>query len=85
MDAKINLNAKDVEFISEWLESDTSLVLPERVRKVIEQLILVPTYLASGASDKAALLRLVRSLMKVTPSSEKGTLAPKIAGRVQTV
>ena len=82
MNTKINLKSDDVKFISDWLESETSLALPERVRTVIKQLILVPTYLASNSSDKAALLRLVRSLMKITPSSEKGTLDPKITGEV---
>lgn len=76
-EAALNISSNDLKVLDIWLNADVSQI-PANIKMIIKNLSQLPFSLAQTAGNKEALLRLIKTLMKITPSSEKGTLLPKI-------
>jgi hypothetical protein len=71
--AHISLKSDEVAQVRSWLDTSAEGAIPKCIRKIILDLCLLPEYLSQNANDKASLLRMLRTLMGINPSSEKGS------------
>jgi len=69
-----NIDNQEIEKLQIWL---ATAPIPDDMRDIISKLILLPDFLIETAGDKAALLKLIKKLMGIVPSSEKGSVGPK--------
>lgn len=76
----MKISQNELEVLSSWVSNNDTI--PDNIRATIIDLSKLPTYLAEASGNKTALLRLIRTLMKITPSSEKGTLLPGLQGNL---
>ena len=66
----------ELKKLDDWLNSQENVV-PSDIKNIIASLAQFSSTLSEASGDKVVLLRLIRTLMKITPSSEKGLLSPK--------
>lgn len=76
-ESTLNISTSELKNLDSWL-ADVSNQTPSSIKETIKNLSLLPSHLAQSAGNKEALLRLLKTLMKLTPSTEKGTLGPKL-------
>lgn len=72
-----NISEDELKVLETWL-NDKENTIPDNIKKIVKSLSQFSSSLTEASGDKAALLRLIRTLMKITPSSEKGAIGPKI-------
>lgn len=72
-----NISKDELKVLEAWLSAKENDI-PDNIKEIVKSLSQFSSSLAEASGDKAALLRLIRTLMKITPSSEKGSIPPKI-------
>jgi hypothetical protein len=72
-----NISKDELKVLETWLSAKENDI-PDNIKEIVKSLSQFSSSLAEASGDKAALLRLIRTLMKITPSSEKGSISPKI-------
>jgi hypothetical protein len=72
-----NISKDELKKLDSWLNSQ-ECVVPSDIKNIIASLAQFSSTLSAASGDKSVLLRLIRTLMKITPSSEKGSILPKI-------
>ena len=71
----ISIKSEEIESLNQWLKTNPNL--PGGVKETISKLSSLPDYLYGVAQDKEAFLRLLRTFLKILPSSEEGSVVPK--------
>lgn len=76
-ESEFNISSKDILFLNKWVD-DPENKIPENIKVIIKNLLNLPSHLANSTGNKESLLRLLKTLMKFIPSSEKGNLDLKM-------
>jgi hypothetical protein len=72
-----NISKDELKVLDTWLNEKENDI-PDNIKEIVGSLSQFSFNLAQASGDKTALLRLIKTLMKITPSSEKGSIVPKI-------
>lgn len=72
-----NVSKEEIITLKYWLNANKENTSPE-VLGIIENLLNFSVGFADASMNREAMLRLMKTLMKLTPSSEKGSSGPKI-------
>lgn len=71
-----NISKNELETLNNWL-NDNENNIPDNIKSIVGSLSHFSFNLTEASGDKVALLRLIKTLMKITPSSEKGSILPR--------
>lgn len=71
-----NIGKDELKILDTWLYAKDNAI-PDNIKAIVESLSNFSSTLAEASNNKIVLLRLIRTLMKITPSSEKGSISPK--------
>lgn len=70
--SKIEINSSELSNLHYWIDSNEHL-LPSNIQTTIRNLTKLHSIILNTDTGKKDLLRLIHRLMKITPSSEKGS------------
>ena len=76
MSTKFSINDSEITYLTQWLESQTSV--PQPIKSTINKLKLLPAFLNQNSLSQAALARYLKAAYGFTSSSEKGDSLPKM-------